>query len=337
MDETILDCARSGDGEAFAKLVEPYRRELLVHCYRTLGSLHDAEDVLQEVLMSAWRSLDRFDGRALRAWLYRIATNRCLNRLRDETRRPAPASHPGASAATTGIGAADDPWWLEPFPDELLEAAEAGPEARYDAKESVALSFIAGLQHLPAQQRAVLVLRDVLGFPASEAADILGTTPASVNSALVRARSGFRPDRTPDAVPLARSAQEADVVERFVDAFQSGDPIRVVDVLSDEIRLSMPPEPIQCNGPDAVMAYLRARGFWGHQLRLVETRANGQPAFGYYLPDPSGRGSRLNGLIVLTIAAGRIITLSRFGEAVISNRFGLPGTLPNAPDETPTP
>jgi RNA polymerase sigma-70 factor, ECF subfamily len=323
MDETILGRARSGDGDAFAQLVEPHRRELLVYCYRTLGSLQDAEDVLQEVLMSAWRALDGFDGEALRPWLYRIATNRCLNHPRDASRRPVASPHPRGGAAVSGIGTAEDPWWLEPLPDALLETVEQGPEARYDARESVALSFIAGLQHLPVQQRAVLVLRDVLGFPAGEVADILGTTSTAVNSALVRARSGLRPNRSVESVPLARSAQEAAVVERFVDAFQSGDARRVVEVLSNDARLSMPPEPYECNGAAAVADYLRARGFWGPQLSLVGTRANGQPAFGYYLPEPSGAGSRLSGLVVLTLAEDRIATITRFGIAGISDHFGL--------------
>src|ERR1700730_18084938 len=179
MEETTLERARAGDGDAFQELVEAHRRELLVHCYRILGSLQDAEDVLQEVLLSAWRALDRFDGRSLRAWLYRIATNRCLNYLRDGSRRPEPAYPPEPSS---GLGSSDDPWWLEPYPDVLLDDVAVGPEARYEAREAIALSFVAGLQQLPAQQRTVLVLRDVLGFPAAEVADILGTTSTSVNS-----------------------------------------------------------------------------------------------------------------------------------------------------------
>ncbi len=208
MDETTLERARAGDGDAFQELVEPHRRELLVHCYRTLGSVQDAEDVLQEALLSAWRALDRFDGRSLRAWLYRIATNRCLNYLRDGTRRPQPTRFSEPRSTSEGLTSSDDPWWLEPYPDVLLDDVALGPEARYEARESIALSFVAGLQHLPAQQRAVLVLRDVLGFPASEVADMLDTTPTAVNSALVRARGGFRPDRDPNLVPLPRSAQE---------------------------------------------------------------------------------------------------------------------------------
>ncbi len=242
MTETILARARAGDGEAFRELIDPYRGELQAHCYRILGSVADAEDVLQEALLAAWRSFGRFDGRSLRAWLYRIATNRCLNYLRDESRRPQSAGLPDQGAGWTGLVRSDDPWWLEPYPDALLGDATAGPEARYDARESIALSFVAGLQHLPPQQRAVLVLRDVLGFPAAEVAGILGTTPAAVNSALIRARAGLRPDTDPHDVPLPRSPAEAAVVERFVDAFERFDLDRLVAVLAEDARLAMPPE-----------------------------------------------------------------------------------------------
>jgi RNA polymerase sigma-70 factor (ECF subfamily) len=326
MDQTTLERARAGDDDAFEELVGPHRRELLVHCYRTLGSIQDAEDVLQEALLSAWRALDGFDGRSLRAWLYRIATNRCLNYLRDATRRPQPAY---ASEPSSGLTTSDDPWWLEPYPDALLDDVAMGPEARYESSEAIALSFVAGLQHLPAQQRVVLVLRDVLGFPASEVAGMLGTTSTSVNSALVRARGGFRPHRDPDLVPLPRSAQEAAVVDRFVDAFQRGDLDRVVALLTEDARFAMPPEPVQCNGPVAIAEYLRARGFWGENLRLVSTRANNQPAFGYYLPDPNSSVSRACGLMVLTLSGDQISTITRFGDKGILARLGLPRTLPD--------
>ncbi|UDY34920.1 RNA polymerase subunit sigma-70 [Dermatobacter hominis] len=328
MDESVLDRARAGDDDAFELLVGPHRRELLVHCYRSLGSVQDAEDVLQEVMVAAWRALDRFDGRSLRAWLYRIATNRCLNHVRDASRRPRAAEIP----AWAGVERADDPWWLEPFPDAWLEPASEGPEARYDDRESIGLSFVAGLQALPAQQRAALVLRDVLGFPAAEAAEILGSSVASVNSALVRARAGFRPGRTPDRIPLPRTPEAASLVDRFVHAFQQGDTAAVVDLLSDDVRLSMPPEPIQCDGTRAVVAYLRARGFWGPGLQVVPTAANGQPAFGYYLPDPASDRGRLHGLIVLTVSDRRVTTITRFGGVDIEARFVLPSSLPPSDD-----
>lgn len=179
MTDMVLAKARSGDSGAFAELTDPYRRELQMHCYRILGSFHDAEDLLQETLVSAWQALDRFDGRSLRAWLYRIATNRCLNYLRDASRRPKAieAGNPGSPFANAGTS--DEPWWLEPYPDALIGDIESGPEARYEARESIALSFVAGLQRLPTQQRAAFVLRDVLGFSAAEVADMLDSTPAS--------------------------------------------------------------------------------------------------------------------------------------------------------------
>jgi len=294
MDETVLERAQAGDGYAFSELVEPHRRELLVHCYRILGSLHDAEDILQETLLSAWRALDRFDDRSLRAWLYRIATNHCLNYLRDGSRRPQSV----LLSRPEGLVSSDEPWWLEPCPDALLDDTASGPEARYDARESVALSFVAGLQRLPAQQRAVLVLRDVLGFSAAETAGLLDTTPTSVNSALARARTGFRPGRDPEQVPLPRSAAEAHVVERFVKAFERGDPGEVVAVLTEDARLTM-----------------------------VPTRANNQPAFGFYRPDPNSPIWRAAGLIVLSLRDDQVSGIIRFDPALLA-RFGLPRTLP---------
>jgi RNA polymerase sigma-70 factor (TIGR02960 family) len=226
-----------------------------------------------------------------------------------------------------GLVSSDEPRWLEPFPDVLLDDVALGPEARYDARESIALCFVAGLQHLPAQQRAVLVLRDVIGFPASEVADILGTTPTSVNSALARARGGFRPDRGPGLVPLPRSAQEARVVDHFVEVFQHGDLGQVVAILTEDARLAMPPEPVQCNGRRAIAQYLQEHGCWGPDLKLVPTRANNQPAFGYYLPGPNSSVWRASGLIVLTLSQDQIAVITRFGDKGILARFGLPRTL----------
>jgi RNA polymerase sigma-70 factor (TIGR02960 family) len=326
MDETVLEHARAGDGDAFSELVQPHRREILVHCYRILGSLHDAEDMLQETLLSAWRALDRFDGRSLRAWLYRIATNHCLNYRRDESRRPQSVLLP-RPALTEGLVGSDEPWWLEPCPDTLLDDAAVGPEARYDARESVALSFVAGLQRLPAQQRTVLVLRDVLGFSAAETAGFLDTTPTSVNSALARARTGLRPGRNPEQVPLPRSAAEAQTVERFVTAFQRGDPGEIAAVLTEDARLTMPPEPLEADGPGAIAGFMHRVGFWGPGLKLVPTRANNQPAFGFYRPDPASPSWQAAGLIVLSLRDDHVSGITRFDPALLP-RFGLPRALP---------
>lgn len=316
MTETTLARAQAGDGEAFRDLTEPYRSELLAHCYRILGSFHDAEDVLQETLLAAWRAIGQFDGRALRAWLYRITTNRCLNYLRAEkTERTQPMT-PG------------DPWWLEPYPDALLEDVSPGPEARYDARESIALSFVAGLQYLPPQQRAVLVLRDVLGFSAAEAAGMLGTTAAAVNSALIRARAGIRRDRAPQDVPLPKSPAEAAIVDGFVDALEHLDLDRLVTLLTQDARLTMPPEPVEFRGPGAIAGFFRDLPFWGRDLKLVLTRANNQPAFVYYLADPAAPIWRAGSVMVLTLRGDRVCGLTRFGGQGLIGRFGLPRTLP---------
>ncbi|KUN73156.1 RNA polymerase subunit sigma-70 [Streptomyces canus] len=326
MTEATLALAQAGDGEAFRELVDPHRRELQAHCYRILGSVQDAEDVLQEALLSAWRSIGRFDGRSLRAWLYRIATNRCLNYLRGESRRPQSADPPDRGAGWAGQARSDEPWWLEPYPDDLDDLTP-GPEARYDARESIALSFVAGLQHLPPQQRAVLVLRDVLGFPAAEAADSLGTTQAAVNSALIRARAGLRPDQDPHDVPVPKSPAEAAIVDRFVSAFQRFDLDELVTLLTDDARLTMPPEPDEHRGPRPIAGFLMDH-LGGQDLKFLPTRANGQPAFVLYLPDPSAPIWRASGLIVLTLRSNQIHALTRFADPGILARFGFPRTLP---------
>jgi RNA polymerase sigma-70 factor (TIGR02960 family) len=328
MTEATLARAQAGDGEAFRELVGPYRGELLAHCYRTLGSFHDAEDVLQEAMLAAWSAIGRFDGRSPRAWLYRITTNRCLNYLRGASRRPQPAALPGQSAWQTRPVRPDDPWWLEPIPDVLIEDPAPGPEARYDSRESIALSFIAGLQHLPPQQRAVLVLRDVLGFPAAEAAEILDTTPAAVNSALIRARAGLRPRRGLHDVPLPKSPAEAAVVGRFVDALEHFDLDRLVVLLTEDARFAMPPEPVEFRGSLAISGFFRELPFWGRELKLVPTRANNQPALAYYLPDPYAPIWRAGGLLVLTLRESQVCALTRFADHSLLARFGLPRTLP---------
>jgi RNA polymerase sigma-70 factor (TIGR02960 family) len=319
MTDATLARAQAGDGEAFRELIEPYAGELQAHCYRILGSVQDAEDVLQEALLAAWSSIGRFDGRSLRAWLYRIATNRCLNYLRGESRRP--------QAAPTGPVVSGEPWWLEPYPDVLLGDLTPGPEARYDARESIALSFVAGLQHLPPQQRAVLVLRDVLGFPAAEAAGILGTTQAAVNSALIRARAGLRPDRDPHDVPLPQSPAEAAVVDRFVSAFERFDLDELVALLTADARLTMPPEPAEHRGPQEIAGFLLA-SHAGLDLKFLSTRANGQPALVLYLRDPSAPVWRASCLVVVTLRGTQIGALTRFGNLGLLARFGFPRLLP---------
>jgi RNA polymerase sigma-70 factor (TIGR02960 family) len=326
MTEATLAQAQAGDGEAFRELIDPYRRELQAHCYRILGSVQDAEDVLQEALLAAWHSIGRFDGQSLRAWLYRIATNRCLNYLRSESRRPQPAGLPEQSAEWIGPTRSGEPWWLEPYPDELDDLTP-GPEARYDARESIALSFVAGLQHLPPQQRAVLVLRDVLGFPAAEAAGILGTTAAAVNSALIRARAGLGPDRDPHDVPLPKSPAEAAIVDRFVGAFERFDLDELVALLTEDARLTMPPEPAEHRGPQPIAGFL-LETHSGQDLKLIPTRANSQPALALYLPDPSTPIWRASGLIVLTLRGNQIHALTRFADLGLLARFGFPRTLP---------
>lgn len=328
MTEAILALAQAGDGEAFRELVDPHRRELQAHCYRILGSAQDAEDMLQEALLDAWRSIGRFDGRSLRAWLYRIATNRCLNYLRGESRRPQPADLPDRGADRNGQGRSAEPWWLEPYPDDLDDLI-AGPEARYDARESIALSFVAGLQHLSPQQRAVLVLRDVLGFPAAETAGILGTTQTAVNSALIRARAAFPLDRHPHDVPAPKSAAEAALVDRFVSAFQRFDLEELVALLTSDARLTMPPEPAGYQGPGPIARFLHSH-LLGQEMKFLHTRANGQPALVLYLPDPSAPIWRASGLIVLTLRGNQIHALTRFGDLSLLARFGYPRTLPKA-------
>ena len=253
MTEQTLARARAGDEDAFRELTDPYRRELQLHVYRIVGSAQDAEDLLQETLLAAWRGLEQFEERAsVRAWLYRIATNRSLDALRASRRRPEDLQRMTEMPEPTGYG---EPIWLEPYPDVLFDGIpdEApGPEARYETKEAIALAFIVGLQHLPPQQRAVLVLRDVLGFRAEEVAAMLDTTAASVNSLLRRARAAFE-SRLPAAgrerAPLPNSRLERDVVGSFADAVEAGDIDAMVTLLTDDAWLTMPPEPWEYQGP----------------------------------------------------------------------------------------
>jgi RNA polymerase sigma-70 factor (TIGR02960 family) len=330
----LLGQARGGDGEAFAQLADPYRRELQVHCYRILGSVQDAEDALQETLLAAWQGIGGFEGRAsIRTWLYRIATSRCLNALRSAKRRPqVEPSLPGLQPPEpTRTG---DPVWLEPYPDLLLEGLadrSPGPEARYETREAISLAFITALQLLPPRQRAVLVLRDVLGFRASEAAHILDTTEESVTSALKRARTTL--ERRPAAgqaaqPPEPNSPAEAELVERLTQAYEANDLDGVVALLTDDVWLRMPPIPLEYQGRDLAAQFFSVVTFRpGRRFRAIATRANHQPALGMYVAEPHEWILHANGLIVLTLSGNRIAVMTRFDNTVLP-RFGLPRTLP---------
>jgi RNA polymerase sigma-70 factor (ECF subfamily) len=331
--ERAFALARAGNADAFRELTEPYRHELQLHCYRIVGSTQDAEDMVQETLLAAWRGLDQFSERAsIRTWLYRIATNRCIDWLRASGRRP---RHAQPMTDLPEPSRVSEPIWLEPYPDVLLEGIadeRPGPEARYETKETIALAFVAGLQHLPPQQRAVLVLRDVLSFPAAEVAGMLDTSEASVNSLLRRARAAFE-TRLPAAgrarTPLPNSRREREVVGRFADAVEAGDIDTVVALLTDDAWLRMPPEPNEYQGPAAIGHFLDNRAVRrGAPLRLVATRANGQPAFGCYFPCLHTDIARAYGLMVLTLAGSNIAEITFFADSSVFPQFGLPRTVP---------
>jgi RNA polymerase sigma-70 factor (ECF subfamily) len=329
--ERTLMRVRAGDGDAFRELTDAYRRELQAHCYRIVGSTQDAEDLVQETLLAAWRGLEQFEGRAsIRAWLYGIATNRCLDSLRANARRPQvePMTEPPEPTRLA------EPIWLEPYPDMLLEgiADDApGPDARYETKEAIGLAFVAGLQHLPPQQRAVLVLRDVLGFRAREVAKMLDTSQDAVNSLLQRARIALDsrlPAAPRDRAPMPNSRCEREVVGKFADAVETGDVNAVVALLTHDAWLTMPPHPYEYHGAEAIGRFLRDRGVRrGAPLRLVATRANGQPAFGCYLPCPHTDVARPYGLLVLTLAGTKVTEITFFADNSVFPYFGLPRTL----------
>ncbi|MFI9011537.1 RNA polymerase subunit sigma-70 [Actinosynnema sp. NPDC053489] len=329
----LLGPARAGDGEAFRRLVAPHRRELHVHCYRLLGSTHDAEDVVQETLLAAWRGIDGFAERSsVRTWLYRIATNRCLNALRSRARRPGDhVAHPPVPMPEPTHRAEPGP--LEPYPDALLDELadrRPGPESRYEVRESVSLAFLTALHRLPPRQRTALVLRDVLGFRAAEVAGILDTTENAVAAALKRARGALTHELPADRdrAPLPRSPGERRIVADFTRAFESGDVEAVVALLTDDVRLTMPPLPLEYRTPQVVGRFLAAVALCGGVRRaLLPTRANGQPAFGYYAAEPGTTTLRARGLLVLTLAGERITALTRFHDDSHVDLFGLPRAL----------
>jgi RNA polymerase sigma-70 factor (ECF subfamily) len=330
----LIERARSGDEIAFRELIDAHRHELHMHCYRMLGSFHDAEDALQETLITAWRGLSSFEGRSsIRTWLYRVATSRCLNVLRSGRARAIEEAlmQPTELPRPTRLG---EVLWIEPYPDALIDRVAdrvPGPEARYQTTEAVSLAFITALQLLPPRQRAVHILRDVLGFRSKEVAQMLDATEESVNSALKRARATLR-SRVPDSgvrdgPPPPSSPDERALVERFTRAFQSDDIEAVVALLTEDVWISMPPIPFEWQGHERAREVLRVLEP-GRQL--VATRANGQPAFGLYLPDPNAPILHAVGLLVLRLAVDRISAITHFETSLLA-LFGLPRTLPSRP------
>ncbi|WP_238015468.1 RNA polymerase subunit sigma-70 [Dactylosporangium sp. AC04546] len=316
MNASLVARARAGDGAAFGALVERYRRELYVHCYRMLGSVQDAEDVLQETLTAAWRGLDGFAGRSsVRTWLYRIATNRCLNAARDASRRPVTVFPPDVTPPEPTRLA--EPLWLQPVPDALVETREA-----------VSLAFITAVQLMPAKQRAVLVLRDVLGFRAAEVADLLDTTEDAVNAALKRARSVL--PAPPAAGPGTPREQAA--AGRFAEAIERGDVDAVVALLTDDAWLTMPPAPHQYQGRMAIADFLRRVGFRnGRRYRLLPVGANGQPAFGAYIQEGDDPAWHAHGLIVVTVTGDEVSAFTRFMDNAVLPWFDLPSRIDGEP------
>ena len=334
-DRRVLEAARGGDESAFRKLVEPYRRELHAHCYRMLGSLHDAEDALQETMLRAWRGLGGFDvGRPLRPWLYKIATNASLDQLGKRPTRVLRLDDAQPSTPSDGPGTPlVEPIWIEPYPDEHLGLPDgyAAPESRYEQRESVELAFIAALQQLPARQRAALILREVLGFSAREVAQSLGTTAASVNSALQRAR------RTVDEALPDPSQQQTlralgderlrALVERYVAAWESRDVNLMVAVLAEDVSFSMPPFPHWWTGRESVVSFIVSTG--RPPLRHVHTWASGQPAIGWYIRR-AGDVYVPTSIEVLTLDGAHVKAITAFASPALFSQFGLPTSLSEA-------
>src|SRR5580693_7020089 len=331
MATDLIARARAGDEQAFGQLVEPYQRELQVHCYRILGSAQDAEDAVQETLLSAWRGLRGFEQRSsLRTWLYRIATSSCLNALRSASRRP-PMNWPSRDVDPPEPTRLGEVVWLEPYPDLLLRDLPddaPGPHARYEAREAISLAFVTALQLLPPRPRAALILRDVLGFSTAEAAEILQVSEQSVASAVKRARATLaRELPIEQKPPPPHSAAEQRLVARLTRAFEAADVDAIVALLTEDAWLRVPPVPLEYQGRELATRFLTLAFRSGRRYRLVATRANGQPAFGVYLRDPHGAVLHANGLIVLTLRGDRISIMTRFDNSVIA-RFGLPRSLP---------
>jgi RNA polymerase sigma-70 factor, ECF subfamily len=331
----LLAAARGGDDDAFRRLVEPHRSHLQAHCYRMLGSLHDAEDVLQEAVLRCWRWLDSFDGRsAFRTWLYRITTNACLDAISRRPRRVLPIDYgpPGS-----GNDEQDEPpahvRWIEPYPEDGLSIEDtcASPEARYEQREAIELAFVAALQYLPPRQRAVLILREVLGFSAKETAETLGSTASSVNSALQRARKTVEeriPDRSQQTTLRSLGDQRVrEIVELLANAFERGDTGAILALLTEDATFSMPPSTAWCQGRETIAeSWLMPVGAPG-RLRVRPTRANGQPALAAYLLSPERKEYLPLTLDVLTLQGRLICAITAFRTPEVFLRFGLPPSV----------
>jgi len=332
LERELLGAARGGDHDAYRRLVEPHRRELHAHCYRMMGSVHDAEDALQDALLRAWRGLPRFEGRSsLRSWLYKIATNACLNAVARRPKRVLPIDHgPPADPHDVPGTPLVESTWVEPYPDERLglEDGHAGPEARYERRESVELAFVAALQHLAPNQRAVLILREVLGFSGQEVADALETTVAAVNSAMQRARKAVDerlPERSQQATLRALGDEGLrEVVEGYMDAMARGDVDAVVVLLTQDAVWSMPPLASWYRGRDEIAIFLATaplNGEW--RWRHLPARANGQAAVATYAWDEDDQTHRPFALDVLTLRDARIAQITSF----ITRTIDLPDDL----------
>jgi RNA polymerase sigma-70 factor (ECF subfamily) len=331
----LLNAARNNDREAFGRLVEPYRRELHAHCYRMLGAHADAEDALQETLLRAWRGLARFERRSSpRSWLYRIATNSCLRAIERRPKRMLPIDYaPAADPYDRLADPVSETVWLEPYPatDLALEGA-AGPHARYEQREAVELAFIAALQHLPARQRAVLILRDVLGFSARETGEVLDATAVAVDSALQRAHKTVDerlPSQTQQqTLRLLGDDELTKLVERYIAAWERNDVDAVVSLLAEDARITMPPLPSWYSGRDQVAAFLRGYALAGiKRWRLIPTSANGQPALAGYLWEAKAEAFMPYCLYVLTLREGQIEEITAFVTPETLQRFGLPESI----------
>jgi RNA polymerase sigma-70 factor, ECF subfamily len=333
--------AATPGNDEFARLTEPFRPELLAHCYRMLGSVYDAEDQVQETLVRAWRSYGEFEGRAsLRTWLYRIATNTCLRAIENRSRRPLPSGLTSASEATDGSLAPErlEVPWLQPFPDALLPGGPADPATIAVSREGVRLALIAALQYLPARQRAVLILRDVLGWRAAEVADLLGTSTAAANSTLQRARTQLRQAApAEDEMREPADAGQRALLDRYAAAFENADVAALMELLREDAVLEMPPQPTWFAGRDLVGRFMAARVLTEPgAFKMIPTTANGQPAFVAYLRESDGV-HRAHAIQVLTISAGRIARIVSFNDAALFPAFAMPPVLPAAAATTQGP